>query len=50
MVPPLEAPPAPLTMRDFVKVLPPPRDSRFVRYAALVLLIVAIATLVLYIR
>ena len=33
-----------------VKVLPPPRDSRFVRYAALVLLIVAIATLVLYIR
>jgi molecular chaperone DnaJ len=33
-----------------VKVLPPPRDSRFVRYTALVLLIVAIATLVLYIR
>jgi molecular chaperone DnaJ len=33
-----------------VKVLPAPRDPRFVRYAAFVLLIVAIATLVLYIR
>ena len=33
-----------------VKVLPPPRDPRFVRYAALVLLIAAVATLVLYIR
>jgi hypothetical protein len=32
-----------------VKVLGPPRDSRFVRYAALVLLFVAIATLGLYI-
>lgn len=32
-----------------VKVLPPPRDPRVVRYAALVLLIVAIATLVLYV-
>jgi molecular chaperone DnaJ len=33
-----------------VKVLPPPRDPRLVRYAALVLLIAAVATLVLYIR
>jgi molecular chaperone DnaJ len=33
-----------------VKVLPPPRDSRLVRYAAVVLLIAAVATLVLYIR
>ncbi len=33
-----------------VKVLPAPRDPRLVRYAAFVLLIVAIATLVLYIR
>lgn len=33
-----------------VKVLPLPRDPRFVRYAAFVLLIVAIATLALYIR
>ena len=33
-----------------VKVLPPPRDPRPVRYAALVLLIAAVATLVLYIR
>jgi molecular chaperone DnaJ len=32
-----------------VNVLPPPRDPRFVRYAAFVLLIVAIATLVLYV-
>jgi molecular chaperone DnaJ len=32
-----------------VKVLPPPRDARLVRYAALVLLIAAIATLVLYV-
>jgi hypothetical protein len=32
-----------------VKVLPPPRDPRFVRYAALVLLIVAIATLAVYV-
>ena len=31
-----------------VKVLAPPRNSRFVRYAALVLLVVAIATLSLY--
>jgi DnaJ domain/DnaJ C terminal domain len=31
-----------------VKVLAPPRNSRFVRYAALVLLVVAIATLALY--
>ena len=33
-----------------VKVLSPPRDPRLVRYAALVLLIAAVATLVLYIR
>jgi molecular chaperone DnaJ len=33
-----------------VKVLPPPRDPRLVRYAALVLLIAAVATLVLYLR
>jgi len=33
-----------------VKVLPPPQDPRLVRYAALVLLIAAVATLVLYIR
>ncbi len=33
-----------------VKVLPPPRDARLVRYAAFVLLIAAIATLVLYIH
>lgn len=32
-----------------VKVLAPPRDPRLVRYAAFVLLIVAIATLVLYV-
>jgi molecular chaperone DnaJ len=32
-----------------VHVLPPPRDPRIVRYAAFVLLIVAIATLVLYV-
>jgi molecular chaperone DnaJ len=32
-----------------VKVLPPPRDPRFVRHAALVLLVVAIATLALYV-
>jgi molecular chaperone DnaJ len=32
-----------------VKVLPPPRDPRLVRYAALVLLAVAIATLALYV-
>jgi molecular chaperone DnaJ len=32
-----------------VKVLPPPRDPRFVRYAAFVLLIAAIATLVIYV-
>ncbi len=32
-----------------VKVLPPPRDPRFVRYAALVLLVVAIATLAVYV-
>jgi len=31
-----------------VAVLVPPRDSRFIRYAALVLLVVAIATLALY--
>jgi molecular chaperone DnaJ len=31
-----------------VKVIPPPRDPRFVRYTAFVLLILAIATLVLY--
>ena len=31
-----------------VHVLPPPRDPRLVRYLALVLLIVAAATLVLY--
>jgi molecular chaperone DnaJ len=32
-----------------VKVLPPPRDPRLVRYAALVLLVVAVATLVFYV-
>ena len=32
----------------WVRVLPPPRDPRFIRYAAFVLLIVAIATLALY--
>jgi len=32
-----------------VKVLPPPRDRRYVRYTAFVLLIIAIATLVLYV-
>jgi len=32
-----------------VKVLAPPRDPRFIRYAALVLLFVAIATLALYV-
>ncbi len=32
-----------------VKVIPPPRDPRFVRYTAFVLLILAIATLVLYV-
>jgi molecular chaperone DnaJ len=32
-----------------VKVLPPPRDPRIVRYAAFLLLIVALATLVLYV-
>jgi len=32
-----------------VKVLPPPRDPRVVRYAALCLLIVAMATLLLYV-
>ncbi|HEX7145108.1 MAG TPA: DnaJ C-terminal domain-containing protein, partial [Gaiellaceae bacterium] len=32
-----------------VKVLAPPRDPRFVRYVALVLLFVAIATLALYV-
>jgi hypothetical protein len=32
-----------------VKVLPPPLDPRFVRYTASVLLIVAIATLMLYV-
>jgi molecular chaperone DnaJ len=32
-----------------VKVLPPPRDPRFVRYTAFLLLLVAIATLVLYV-
>jgi DnaJ-like protein len=31
-----------------VKVIPPPRDPRFVRYTAFVLLIVAIGTLVVY--
>jgi molecular chaperone DnaJ len=31
-----------------VKVLPPPRDPRVVRYAAFLLLLVAVATLVLY--
>jgi DnaJ-class molecular chaperone len=31
-----------------VHVLPPPHDPRFVRYAAFVLLLVAVATLVLY--
>jgi molecular chaperone DnaJ len=31
-----------------VKVLPPPRDPRIVRYAALLLLLVAIAALVVY--
>ena len=33
-----------------VKVLPPPRDPRVVRYVALMLLLVAVLTLVLYIR
>jgi len=33
-----------------VKVLPPPRDPRVVRYVALMLLLLAVATLVLYIR
>jgi len=33
-----------------VKVLPAPRDPRIVRYTALVLLLVAVATLVLYVR
>ncbi|MDP9304132.1 MAG: DnaJ domain-containing protein [Actinomycetota bacterium] len=32
-----------------VKVLAPPRNSRFIRYAALVLLVAAIATLALYV-
>ena len=32
-----------------VNVLPPPRDPRVVRYAAFVLLLVAVATLVLYV-
>jgi molecular chaperone DnaJ len=32
-----------------VKVLPPPRDPRIIRYAALLLLLVAVATLVLYV-
>ena len=32
-----------------VDVLPPPRDPRVVRYAAFVLLLVAVATLVLYV-
>jgi molecular chaperone DnaJ len=32
-----------------VKVLPPPRDPRVVRFAAFVLLVVAVATLVLYV-
>jgi hypothetical protein len=32
-----------------VKVLPPPRDPRIVRYLAFVLLIVAVATLVIYV-
>jgi hypothetical protein len=32
-----------------VNVLPPPRDPRIVRYVALLLLIVAIATLVFYV-
>ena len=33
-----------------VKVLPPPRDPQLVRYAAFVLLIAAVVTLVLYLR
>ncbi len=33
-----------------VKVLAPPRDPRIVRYAALVLLLVAVATLILYVH
>jgi molecular chaperone DnaJ len=32
-----------------VQVLPPPRDSRVIRYTALILLIAAIATLILYV-
>jgi DnaJ-class molecular chaperone len=32
-----------------VKVLPAPRDPRIVRYAAFLLLLVAVATLVLYV-
>ena len=32
-----------------VHVLPPPRDPRVVRYAAFVLLLVAVATLVVYV-
>jgi hypothetical protein len=33
-----------------VKVLAPPRDPRVVRYVALMLLLLAVATLVLYIH
>jgi DnaJ-class molecular chaperone len=32
-----------------VHVLPPPRDPRIVRYAAFVLLVIAIVTLLLYV-
>jgi molecular chaperone DnaJ len=32
-----------------VRVVPPPRDSRLIRYAALVLLIAAVTTLILYV-